>query len=75
MLSANSLYQEPLPTMLEFNVDKWIINRKTELKYVSALPTAHNQNINFADVLAMFIPEKAASVYSAVLMAFQLTLA
>ena len=42
---------------------------------MSALPTAHNQNVNFADVLAMFIPEKAASVYGAVLMAFQLTLA
>ena len=42
---------------------------------MSALPTAHNQNVNSADVLAMFIPEKAASVYGAVLMAFQLTLA
>ena len=45
------------------------------MKYVSGLPTAHNQNVNFADVLAMFIPEKAANVYSTVLMAFQLTLA
>ena len=37
--------------------------------------SAHIQSVDFADVLAMFIPEKAASVYSTVLMAFQLTLA
>ena len=42
---------------------------------ISLSSSAHIQSVVFADVLAMFIPEKAASVYSTVLMAFQLTLA